>query len=95
MLGVLPYTPEEVAVPADAAGNASSVLVCSSAVRLFCSSDDAFGAHGIEIGRPPWPDRVGGAVGITSKRACVQWQPRRTRIGRARSRRPGRPTTLD
>ena len=27
MLGVLPYTPEEVAVPADAAGDASSVSV--------------------------------------------------------------------
>ena len=94
MLGVLPYTPEEVAVPADAAGDASSVLVCSSATAPFCSSDVAFGAHGIEIGRPPRPDRVAEAVGITSKRASVQWQPGRTRIGRARSRRPGRPTTL-
>ena len=64
------------------------------AAALFCSSDVAFGAHGIEIGRPPRPDRVAGAVGITSKRASVQWQPGRTRIGRARSRRPGRPATL-
>ena len=30
LLGVLPYTPEEFAVPADAAGDASSVLVCLS-----------------------------------------------------------------
>ena len=56
LLGVLPYTPEEVAVPADAAGDASSVLVCSSATAPFCSSDVAFGAYGIEIGRPPRPD---------------------------------------
>ena len=55
------------------------------AAALFCSSDVAFnfGAHGIEIGRPPRPDRVAEAVGITSKRASVQW-----------SRRPGRPSTL-
>ena len=68
MLGVLPYTPEEVAVPADAAGDASSVLVvCSSATAPFCSSDVAFGAHGIEIGRPPRPDRVlAGAVARVS-----------------------------
>ena len=81
-------------MPADAAGDASSVLVCSSLAALFCSSDVAFGAYGIEIGRPPRPGRVAEAVGITSKRASVQWQPRRTRIGGARSRRPGRPTTL-
>ena len=30
MLGVLPYTPEGLAVPADAAGNASSVYICLS-----------------------------------------------------------------
>ena len=75
---------EEVAVPADATDDASSVYICSSAVRLrlFCS----FGVCGIEVGQLPRPDRVAEAIGITSKRA--------TRIGRARSRRPGCPTTL-
>ena len=60
-------------MPADATGNDSSVYICSSAVRLFARPTDvAFGAYGIEIGRPPRPDRVAEAVGITSKRASVQ-----------------------
>ena len=94
LLGVLPYTPEGVTVPANAAGDASSVYLCLSSSLLFCSSTYAFGAYGIEIGRPPWPDRVAGDVGIVLKMASVQLQLRRTRTGQAWSRRPGRPTTL-
>ena len=30
--------------------------LCLSAVRVFYSSVDAFGAYGIEIGRPPRPE---------------------------------------
>ena len=59
--------------------------------RLFCclcSHAASFRASELEIGRQPRPDREAEAVGIVLKVASVQWQPRRTRIERARSRRP-------
>ena len=65
LLGVLPYTPEGVAMPAYAAGDTSTVYLCSSASVLFCSSDSAFGAYGIEISRAAAsPDQVAGDIDI-------------------------------
>ena len=52
-----------IAVPADAVGNASSILSYSSI--------NAFGAYGIEIERPPWPGRVAGDVDIVLNMASV------------------------
>ena len=60
--------------------------------RCLCSHVASFRASELEIGRPPRPDREAEAVGIVNsivfRVASVQWQPRRTRIGRARSCRP-------
>ena len=65
--GVVIYaaTPEGVAMPAYAAGDTSTVYLCSSASVLFCSSDSAFGAYGIEISRAAaLPDQVAGDIDI-------------------------------
>ena len=59
-------------MPDDAAGDASSVLVCSSATAPFCSSVDTIEACGIEIGRSPRPDRVAGDVGIALNMTSLQ-----------------------
>ena len=72
MDGDLLYTLEEVAVPVDTAGDASSTRIfCSSAI-LFCSFVDAIEAYEIEIGWPLRPDRVSEDVVIISKVASVQ-----------------------
>ena len=53
MLGVLPYTPGEVAVPADATSDASSVYLCLALLFCFARPSMLFGAYEIlEIGQP-------------------------------------------
>ena len=54
--GDLVYTLEEVAVPADAAGDASSMHIFCSSAALFCSFVDTIEAYEIEIGWTPRPE---------------------------------------
>ena len=71
MVGDLLYTLEEVAGPADAAGDASfRHIFCSSAV-LFRSFVDAIEAYEIEINWPLRPNRASGNAVVVSNVASV------------------------
>ena len=59
-------------MPADATGDALSMLFFRSSVWLFRSFFDAIQALILEIGRPPRPDRVAGNIVVMSRVASVQ-----------------------